>query len=858
MTSTQQGMLVDSLVKNPSDYHVALHLRLDPLEPQRIDRAVRLLVENQPALRSAIGLGVHGMSYLLAPSVDPLVVHHDLRGRPAEAAADELSEIAEAVAGTAFDLSAPPLFRVAHCRLAAEDRLILVCHHLIADGLSISILAEQLMELAAADEPVDLPRDTGFELYQRHEASALTSERSAARGEFWQRTLGRQEVPNLSHWITSATGDQTGRELRLTVDQGLARALRECAQEAEVSEFTVYLGVFGVLLGQYAHAEQVSVATPFTDRSLSDVEQSIGCFIKTLPVLVDAAPAHTVRTLLERLSGEILQTWKHLGFPIAELLSQRPATKPIFDITFIQDRYPGYPAGVRGAAPSDRARFPGLLTVLVEQIGDSCELVFQFKEPALSLDRVRRFARRYVHLLEQLPAALDAPVGSLQIDSDGETAALLAQLSATHHADWEPAHLGATFLRRTQADPSAIAWSDATRSYANAWAHDAAVVTQRRLRTALGDTPGPVAILLPRGVELLVAVFGTLLAGRPYVPLAPSTPTARRTAVLSDAGVAAVLTSSDLELDLPDGVARLDLDRWEELTALRTDERTCSSEQPEAVELHADDVLYIEYTSGSTGLPKGVVIRHDSLCNTALDLERLYPLGPEDVYLLKTSFTFDIFGTELYGWLVGAGRLAVLPPGQEGDPGALLDAIRDLGVTHVNFAPTMLRLVLDAVATAGRAEDLGSLRFLFSGGEALTADVVDRFFALSLTCSLENVYGPTEATMWATHTTVQSADAAVAIAPIGTALNDYRVYVLGRDDRLCGIEVPGELCIAGAGVAAGYLNRPELDAAHFVDNPFYDPTADAPHQRRMYRTGDLGFLRADGRLAFLGRDDGQV
>ena len=209
MTSTQQGMLVDSLVKSPADYHVGLHLRLDPIEPLRIDRAVRLLVESQPALRSAIGVGVDGMSYLLAPSVDPLVVHHDLRGRPAEAAADELSEITEAVAGAAFDLSAPPLFRVAHCRLAVEDRLILVCHHLIADGLSISIRAEQLIELAVADEPVDLPSDTGFEVYQRHDASALTSERSTARGQFWQRTLGRQEVPNLSHWITSATGDQT-------------------------------------------------------------------------------------------------------------------------------------------------------------------------------------------------------------------------------------------------------------------------------------------------------------------------------------------------------------------------------------------------------------------------------------------------------------------------------------------------------------------------------------------------------------------------------------------------------------------------------------------------------------------------
>ena len=861
MAPAQQGMFVDSQVKDPADYNVVLQLRIDPIEPERIDSGIRLLMTRQPALRSAVAAGVDGVSYVLADSVEPSLVHHDLRGRPdALAVRDELSEIAEATAGAAFDLSAPPLFRVAHCRLDAEDRLIVVCHHLIADGLSVSILAEQLMELAVGGEPIDrdVPRDTGFEIYQRHQASALPDRKAALRSDFWQHSLSRHEAPNLSHWITPATGELTGREVRMSVDEGLARALRRSAQEAEVSEFTVYLGVFGVLLGQYAHADQVSVATPFTDRSSPEAEQSIGCFLKTLPILVDAAPAHTVRAVLERLSHEILQTWKHLNFPITDLLSQRPATKPIFDITFIQDRYPGHPAGVRGAATSDRVRFPGLLTVLVEQIGDNCELVFQFKEPALSLDQIRRFGRRYLRLLEQVPANLDAPAGCLRIDSDAETTALLTQLSDTHHRDWEPVHLGAAFLRKTEADPSAIAWSDATRSYTNAWAHDAAVLVQRRLRRALGDTSGPVAILLPRGVQLLVGVFATLLAGRPYVPLVPTTPAARRTAILTDAGVSAVLTISDLDLALPDGMVRLDLDTWEELTSLDTDERTRSSEQPDAVELHSDDVLYIEYTSGSTGVPKGVIIRHDSLYNTAIDLERLYPLGPEDVYLLKTSFSFDIFGTEVYGWLVGAGRLAILPTGLEGDPGALLGAIRDAGVTHVNFAPTMLRLLLEMVATQDRTDDLTSLRYLFCGGEALTTDVVDRFFALSLTCSLENVYGPTEATMWATHTTVRKADAAMAITPIGTALNDYRVYVLGRDDQLCGVEVPGELCIAGPGVAAGYLNRPELNAAHFVDNPWYDPATDESHQRRMYRTGDLGYLRADGRLAFLRRNDRQV
>src|SRR5690606_4560838 len=352
-------------------------------------------------------------------------------------------------------------------------------------------------------------------------------------------------------------------------------------------------------------------------------------------------------------------------------------------------------------------------------------------------------------------------------------------------------------------------------------------------------------------------VFGTVLAGRPYVPLSEDMPAQRVTQMLRDAEAAAVLTVSGARLDLPEGMARLDLDTWDELTAMRADTRTRTRERPLELDPDPQDVLYIEYTSGSTGVPKGVAVTHANVQNTAMDLERRFPLGEDDVYLLKTAFTFDIFGTEIYGWLFGAGRLDLLPVGREGDPPALLDAIAERGVTHVNFSPTMLRVLLDAAARDDRAADLASLRHVFSGGEALTADIVERFFALPLHCTLENVYGPTEATMWATHGTVTAADAD-QVVPIGEPLNDYRIYILDRDGGLCGADVPGEVCIAGAGVALGYRNREELNAAKFVENPFWDPDADPAHMRRMYRTGDLGHLRGDGRFAFLGRTDRQV
>ncbi|WP_133884458.1 non-ribosomal peptide synthetase/type I polyketide synthase [Glycomyces sp. NRRL B-16210] len=852
MSSSQQGMYFDSHLRKAADYHVVLHLRIEPVESERFEHAVRTVTAEQPALRSAVHIDRAGVSYTVAESVAPPVVSHDLRGREQDADA-----IAAEAAATPFTLDAAPLFRIVHCKLEDEDRVVIVCHHLIADGQSVSLLAERIVSLArgVADPRLSIAVDAGFDAYQRKQAVAPSDKRAARHQRYWHENLARQEAPDLSHWMHpgDTAEDGIGREIRLPLDPALRQAISECAKEVEVSEYTLYLATFGLLLGRYAQTDHVSVATPFADRPGIEMEQSIGCFIKTLPVHLDVQARQTMRAMFERVSAEIVGSWKHLGHPLAQLLGEYPALGRVYDVTFIHDSYPDYPEGVLGTVRQDPVHFPGKLTVLVELIGDRSELVFQYKESALTAEKATRFAHRYLALLEQVPGSLDALVADVAAPLDAESEALLASLDESHFYDWHPRHLGEVVLEKTAGDPARVAWTDETREYTNAWAHDAAVLVQRRLLDALDQRGRPVAVLLPRSANLLAALFGTMLAGSAYVPLSHGMPAQRTAQIFGDAGIAAVLTTSDADIELPEGVTRLNLDHWEEFSRLRSGR--IIGEIPAAVDRGPDDVLYIEYTSGSTGQPKGVVVTHANVQNTAMDLERRFPLGRNDVYLLKTAFTFDIFGTEVYGWLFGEGRLAILPVGHEGDAPAVIDAVREQHVTHLNCSPTMLRVILDAAE--GRTADLDPLRYVFSGGEALTADIVERFFSLRLRCSLENVYGPTEATMWATHGTVTAEDTS-AVAPIGKPLNDYRILILDREGRRCGVDAPGEVCIAGAGVAVGYLNRDELNAAQFVENPYYDPETDPPHLRRMYRTGDLGYLRADGRFAFIRRIDRQV
>ena len=857
MTSSQRGMHFECLARESTDYHVTLHLVLDPIETDLLARALERVVAEQPALRATVRRDREGVRYEIAEHGAAALAVHDLRHR--DDAAAEAERIAAELVAREFDLAEGPLVRAVHCRLDGEDRLILVGHHLVIDGASTSLIADRILALAADPEALAAPivEDAGFAAYQRQRAKPLGEQRGARRREYWEEHLAGQEAPDLRHWLDPIEGESQGRELRLPLDAGLRARLRAAAMDAEVTEHTVYLGAFGLLLSHYASTERLSIATPFTDRPMIEQERSAGCFINTLPVDLDTGREQTVREMLSKHAREVIRTWQHFDFPVAEILGDYPGLAGVYDIAFIQGSYPAFPAGVRGESRAERVAFPGLLTVLVQQVGEHGELLFQYREPALDEARVRRFGERYLDLLARIGEHLDAPVHELRPIGEAEERELLERLRDTRLFDVEPAHLGRLFLERTGAEPARVCWRDERRGYSGAWAHDAAVLVQRRLLEATGGEPRPVGILMPRGAELLAAIFGTLLAGCAYVPIAENAPVERIRQIAEDAGLGHVLTLAPVAVELPEGLERLDLDAWREFAALRDDAREEIAEPPADVALDPDDVLYIEYTSGSTGLPKGVVIRHRSIHNTALDLERRFPLGADDVYLLKTSFTFDIFGTEIYGWLCGAGVLEVLAPGLELDAMALVRRIVETGTTHVNFSPTMLRVVLDVLRRGGAARGLDGLRHVFVGGEALTADVMRSWFELAPPCRLENVYGPTEASMWATHSSIERADAD-SIAPIGAPLNDYRVYALDRWDRPLGPGLPGELCIAGAGVAVGYLNRDELNARQFVDDPFFDPERDDDRMRPMYRTGDLGYLREDGRFAFLQRIDRQV
>jgi D-alanine--poly(phosphoribitol) ligase subunit 1 len=366
------------------------------------------------------------------------------------------------------------------------------------------------------------------------------------------------------------------------------------------------------------------------------------------------------------------------------------------------------------------------------------------------------------------------------------------------------------------------------------------------LLRAAGVGPGSiVGLLVERSFSMMIGLLGILKAGGAYLPIAPDNPPDRIRYLLQDAGVRVLLVQSRFsQLASFDGTT-IDLES--------PDTYQGSSENPRHVN-QPRDLAYIIYTSGSTGRPKGVMIEHRSVVNRLHWMQTAYPIGPEDVILQKTPYYFDVSVWEFFWWTMTGSKLCFVRPGGEKIPMVLVDSIRRHHVTVLHFVPSVLNVFLeyldgrDAATLAG----LGSLRRVFASGEALMQAHVRKFNHVlggKSEARLTNLYGPTEATVDVTWFDCPSSNDFERI-PIGRPIHNTRLHII-KDGHAAPIGEPGELCLAGVGLARGYLNNPALTAEKFTDNPL------CPGER-IYRTGDVARWLPDGNVEYLGREDHQV
>jgi len=363
---------------------------------------------------------------------------------------------------------------------------------------------------------------------------------------------------------------------------------------------------------------------------------------------------------------------------------------------------------------------------------------------------------------------------------------------------------------------------------------------------ARGVRPGDiVALMVERSFAMIIGVLGIIKAGGAYLPVPPDNPADRIDYMLKDGGVKLLLMHTRTAGRYAFPGLTLDLDDPQLYSGPATN--------PENVN-RPDDLAYVIYTSGSTGRPKGVMIEHRALVNRLNWMQQAYPIGESDVILQKTPYYFDVSVWELFWWALQGARLAFLMPGGERNPLAIVETIRKHRVSVMHFVPSMLNIFLEYLDARGAdaLTSLASVRRVFASGEALAASHVRKFNDIvgsRIGARLTNLYGPTEATVDVSYYDCPTANDFETI-PIGRPIQNIRLYVI-RDGRQAAVGEPGELCIAGVGLARGYLNNPALTAEKFTDNPVQPG-------ERIYRTGDVARWLPDGNIEYLGREDHQV
>lgn len=870
LSPAQQGIwFVDQLAPEHTAYNVVEAYRLrGSVDPARLRTAWQMLIRRHEALSLRVRVRdgvpyqeidegeIDGRGGLDWTDVDLTATVAADREAEAQAVLDEL-------AGRPFDLACGRPLRIALICLAVDEYwLCVVMHHLVSDGRSTEILFDELSTVYAGGTLPPMPvryRDVAW--WQRERLDPDARRRHVA---YWRdRLAGAPPEADLPYdRPRPAVFSQRGASVHFGLDDSLAEAAAEFARFAGTTLFCTFLAGFAALLARYARNPDVVVGTPVADRTRDVLDGVVGFLANTLVLRVDCGGDPTFAELVARARNTVLAVFAHQELPferlVDELEPQRDLSRnPLFQILF--QMYD---------APGSRLRLPGVTAAPVAPDGRTSQfdlsVVIQVTPAGLAgsmtystdlfeAETIRRLADHYRSLLTDALADPQRRLSAIDFLTPPERE-LLARSAGV--ADTGPARTLNLVEAQVARTPNAVAVSfgagELTYFALNAAANRlAARLTARGVRQE-----SLVAVCLERDPRLVVALLAIVKAGAAYLPLDPAYPAERLRLILNDSGVlgspsATLLTQRSLADRLPvgDHIVLLD-DVAAEAVGRGPAADVAGSAQPAPnpdVRLSPDNLMYVIYTSGSTGQPKGVAVTHRSVTRLLFGLPDLEMTG-DDTFLMLASVAFDVSTFEIWAPLVRGGRLAVYPPGRI-DPRQLGEVLARERVTVLWLTAQLTNLVTDTAPEA-----LVPPRVLITGGEALSAPHLRKLHAVAPLLRLVNGYGPTECATFATSHPVTEADLAghAESVPIGRPIGDTLTYVLDADLNRVPPGVLGELYLGGAGVARGYLSRPDLTATRFVPDPFGAPGT------RLYRTGDLVRLRADGVLEFAGRTDDQI
>ncbi|MFB7293632.1 amino acid adenylation domain-containing protein [Actinacidiphila glaucinigra] len=830
-----------------------------------------------PALSAALDdvVARHEVLRTVYPVVDGQPVQHILPARagqvPVLVEAVAQGESADAVASATkyvFDLAEDLPIRVTVLRTGPEEFvLIIVLHHIAADGWSMGLLAHDLSHAyasrLAARTPEWQPLQLQYADYALWQQAADTSDTDTDGEEPGGLVHWRGRLADLPEQLAlpmdrprPAVSTHRGGSTTIAMDAELHARIVRLARDRGATVFMVVQAAVAAMLSKLGAGEDLPLGTPVGGRTDDGLEQLIGLFVNTVVIRNNLSGDPTFGELVDRVRATTLDAFAHQEVPFERLVEDLAPARSM-------SRHPLFQVMVTVAnVPRPVVELPGLDVdrIPLAEMPSKFDLEFEFTETSAAdgapagitgeltfahdlfdPESAAELAARLHRLLADAVTDPARPISELDVFGKDQEHRILVGWNDTVR-DVPVGTLSGLFRAQVVRTPDApaVVFEGVELSYAQL---DARANRLARLLVERGVGPeSRVGVMHERSVDLVVALLAVLKAGGAYLPIDPAYPQERVSGLLTDAEPVCVITSAALGGRLPSGVG-LELDAPETVAALAQADDADLGDRG----LLPEHPAYVIYTSGSTGRPKGVVVPHAGVVNRLAWMQGMCPIGGSDRVLQKTPFGFDVSVWEFFWPLLEGATLVVARPEGHRDPAYLAELISRERVTVTHFVPSMLQVFVQEPAAAGCA----GLRAVVCSGEALPTELAARFRDVLPQVPLWNLYGPTEASVDVTAWTYQ-AGTETASVPIGRPVWNTQVYVLDARLRPVAPGVAGELYLAGVQLARGYLNRRGLTAERFVACPF------GAAGERMYRTGDLVRFSSDGILEFLGRTDEQV
>lgn len=717
-------------------------------------------------------------------------------------------------------------------------------HHIVGDGMSVYTYLKEFFALYNKKEALQKPARQFKDYSEWMNVRNLETQK-----EYWLQQFVEEPLQLEMPVDFKRTGQQyfDGDVFYGGIDQETAVKVKSFIQKYNITDYMFFLSAVMILLGKYSRQEDIVVGTPVSARTHRDTEEMLGMFVNTLAMRAYPKQDKTILAFIEEMKESSLRAFENQEYPfedlVKEVVTNRDISRnPLFDVMFAMQNNEAMDFEVDGAefelleTKLKTSKFELTFNVFEKQDGYGVALEYCTK--LYTRESAGRFIRHLGIIAAQMVENENRNIQDIELIAEEEKQLILGEFNRSERAYSKEKTLMQLFEENVAQykERVAVRFEEDYVTYeqlnqmSNALAH--------KLRAIGIGANDCVGLITERSIEMIAGIFAILKAGGAYVPVDKNYPKDRIQYMLQDCSAKAVLVyRADNTLDI---LEEMDI----EVIQLKEEVFTGDTDNLPQIS-RANDLAYLIYTSGTTGQPKGVMIEHRGAVNLIEWMQEKYPLNEEDVILQKTTYSFDVSITEIFWWYLSGASLVMLKQGAEKEPAEIAQVIDKYQVTMVDFVPTMLSAYLTELNLEDQRGQ--SLRYVIAAGEALNQELVREFYKKAAKQTLlANIYGPTEITVYASWYNCKPDDDRV---PIGKPAGNTKLYVV-KDGTLCGIGVPGELWIAGDGVARGYLNREDLTKEKFIKNPF--------GEGKVYRSGDLVRWLPDGNIEYFGRMDEQV